>query len=190
MIRAAVFVDYEDCLRRAHEAFRVPEEVTASDGIDPLRLASRLISASGGRSLTELRVYRAVPDARSDVLAFGRTLSEIERWRAAGATVVRRPEGDPREPEEPGRKGLIVLLAVDLVVLAIRDRYDVAILCSSDPDVLPAVSAVLNNTWKTVEFAEWRVEVGPSPRLGVKGETVRSLWLDRSVYRDVRVVEG
>lgn len=143
---------------------------------------------SEGRSLAELRVYRAVPDPRSDLSGFGTTLGDIERWREAGATVVRRPEGDPSETEQCGRQGLVVRLAIDLVVLAIRDGFDVAIICSSDPDLLPAVSAVLDNTWKTVEFAEWRVEVGPSPRLGVRGETVRSIWLDRPVYRDVRAM--
>jgi len=53
-------------------------------------------------------------------------------------------------------KGVDVALAVDMVTLAFKDRYDVAILVSSDADFKAAIETVKFETGKVVEL--WQVE--------------------------------
>jgi len=49
-------------------------------------------------------------------------------------------------------KGVDVMLAIDMLTLAFKDRYDVAILVSSDADFKHAVDVVKFETGKTVEL--------------------------------------
>ncbi|MBM3889510.1 MAG: NYN domain-containing protein [Verrucomicrobia bacterium] len=49
-------------------------------------------------------------------------------------------------------KGVDVALAVDMLTLAFKDRYDVAILISSDADYKHAIETVKYETGKTVEL--------------------------------------
>ena len=49
-------------------------------------------------------------------------------------------------------KGVDVMLAVDMLTLAVKDRYDVAILVSSDADYKHAVEAVKFEAGKVVEL--------------------------------------
>lgn len=69
-------------------------------------------------------------------------------------------------------KGVDVHIALDLVVGAIEDRYDTAILVSSDTDLIPAVKYVLSRG-KKVEY------VGFSTRssLGMTAESSQSVLL-------------
>jgi hypothetical protein len=188
VIRTVVFIDYEDCLVGALRAFRAPKERSPGQELDPRRLAARLMAPyEGTRELADLRVYRSIPNPRRDLVAFGEAIDQIERWSAAGATVIRRKE-DGDQPNASA-KGLSVALAIDLVVMATRDVFDVGLVCSSDLDLAPALSAVLDQTWKSIEVAAWRVEIGPSSSLRLRGEQPRCHWLDRSIYEEV-VVEG
>jgi uncharacterized LabA/DUF88 family protein len=78
-----------------------------------------------------------------------------------------------------------VAMAIDLFVMATEDKYDVAVICSSDLDLVPAVSAVLDHTWKSVEVVAWRADLGPSPSLHISGEQLRCYWFDRSILGDI-----
>ena len=49
-------------------------------------------------------------------------------------------------------KGIDVKLATDLIVGAIDDKYDVAVVVSSDADIIPAIDWVRNRTHKKVEY--------------------------------------
>lgn len=49
-------------------------------------------------------------------------------------------------------KGIDVKLATDLIVGAIDDKYDVAVVVSSDADIVPAIDWVRNRTHKKVEY--------------------------------------
>jgi uncharacterized LabA/DUF88 family protein len=49
-------------------------------------------------------------------------------------------------------KGVDVMLAIDMLTLAFKDRYDVAILISSDADYKHAIEVVKFETGKTVEL--------------------------------------
>jgi uncharacterized LabA/DUF88 family protein len=49
-------------------------------------------------------------------------------------------------------KGIDVKLATDLIVGAIDNKYDVAIVVSSDTDIVPAIDWVRNRTHKKIEY--------------------------------------
>ena len=49
-------------------------------------------------------------------------------------------------------KGIDVMLAVDMLTLAFKDRYDTAILVSSDADFKHAIEVIKFETGKTVEL--------------------------------------
>lgn len=64
-------------------------------------------------------------------------------------------------------KGIDVKLSVDLVIGAVDDLYDTAIVISSDTDLIPAIKYVCNAKRKIVEY----VGFGASPSLGMIKES-------------------
>jgi hypothetical protein len=81
-------------------------------------------------------------------------------------------------------KGIDVMLAVDMVMGAIRDEYDVAILMSADTDLIPAAEAV-TEAGKWVEFAAWRPDVGYASHLRIDGRRTWCHDLRRSDFERV-----
>ncbi len=63
-------------------------------------------------------------------------------------------------------KGVDVKLAIDLVIGAAEDLYDIAIVISSDTDLIPAIKYVLNGKNKKVEY----VGFAGAPSLGMSKE--------------------
>jgi uncharacterized LabA/DUF88 family protein len=65
-------------------------------------------------------------------------------WERRGVKVFARPLRYPRKwPSEKAlEKGVDVALAVDLVFNAARRYYDVAVVASTDTDLVPALEAV------------------------------------------------
>jgi uncharacterized LabA/DUF88 family protein len=49
-------------------------------------------------------------------------------------------------------KGIDVKLTTDLIVGAVDNKYDTAIIVSSDTDIIPAIDWVRNRTKKTIEY--------------------------------------
>ncbi|HVX23132.1 MAG TPA: hypothetical protein VHB02_17460 [Acidimicrobiales bacterium] len=186
-----MFVDYDDVCRTGHRAFGPLDGSGPPADVDPVVLADLVARRRGSRlDPAMVRVYRAVPDGRVDEPAFSAALWQIDGWSRAGAVVVRRSlrDGQPaaRQPgaaaPERGLKGLAVALAVDLAVMAWRDQYDLAMVCSSDQDLRPAIAAVLALTWKGVDVVAWRHPRRPATRLWVPGEDVVCHWLDHGDY--------
>jgi uncharacterized LabA/DUF88 family protein len=79
----------------------------------------------------------------------------------------RLPDGDQVE------KGVDVALAVDLITLAFKDRYDVAVLVSSDADFKHAIETVKYETGKVVELRQ------------VEGSKAYDLITASSVYKPI-----
>lgn len=187
MTRVVVFVDYESVHRSGHETFGdLPLRGPAPE-LDPIALSRLLVGERrADRELNEVRIYRAVPNGRLDEPGFSAALWQIDRWSRDGAAVVRRPTSEGVRPTGAANPaGILVALAVDIVLLAWRDRYDVAILCSGDEDLEPALKAVLDQTWKSVEVAAWKGSTRRSTRLSVPGERVRCHWLGDDLYAKV-----
>ncbi|MBW2261110.1 MAG: NYN domain-containing protein [Deltaproteobacteria bacterium] len=111
------------------------------------------------RELVQWRFYAAVlPDGESD-----RQKARYEAQQGFFKLIRSRPRGvlclgrflvEGEIPHQRLReKGVDVHLAVDLVRLAARDEYDVAIVMSGDEDLVPAIVAVREEHGKRVEIA-------------------------------------
>jgi hypothetical protein len=187
--RVALFVDYLDFCASAEETFGSFDDDRRSVHVDPARLADVLTAGMPGAiEMTEVRVYRGVPDGRRDEAGFAEALRQMEAWRARGVVVVRRPldEPDCGKNAHPGRsRALSVALAVDLLTRAWTDEFDAAILCSRDGALEPAVRGVLGHTWKRVFVAAWRDPHRPASRLRIREEELPCWWLNRSVFDEV-----
>lgn len=61
------------------------------------------------------------------------------------------------EYERLREKGIDVKLATDLIVGAVDDKYDVALVVSSDSDLVPAIDWVRNRTKKKIEYVGFSI---------------------------------
>ena len=65
-------------------------------------------------------------------------------------------------------KGIDVKLAIDLMVGAIDDKYDTAIIVSSDTDLIPAIDWIRNRCKKKVEYIGFSLEDLTDPVNNIK----------------------
>ena len=138
MERTAVFIDYQNVHMGAHDLFTPRREPVHQSLVHPLAVAVRIAEKRSRRfpsEITQVRVWER--DARVTVQQ--RDLKYLG-W----------PEHPPRE------KGIDVALAIDLVHTALRGEYDVAVVLTSDTDILPAVELAFNETEPHVEIAAWQ----------------------------------
>lgn len=193
--RLRVFIDYQNAYMRAREAFG--DESTKYDytfgQIYPRRLGvllrQRAEEAGKLRTLDQVRVYRGEPDAQRNPTGQAACQRQLRFWSAQQSVeVFTRPlnyratrwaNNKPVE-WEVREKGIDVMLAVDMVMGAIRDEYDVAILMSADTDLLPAAEAVID-AGKWIEFAAWRPDVGYASHLRIDG---RRTWCHHLQRKD------
>ncbi|MCC5951049.1 MAG: NYN domain-containing protein [Acidimicrobiia bacterium] len=197
--RLKVFIDYQNAYMRARDAFG--DETTRRNftfgQFNPQRLGIRLrqMAADAGkdRTLDEVRVYRGEPDAKHNPTGQAACQRQVRYWSAQPAVqVFTRPldyrptrwENNAPAEWDVREKGIDVMLAVDLVVGAIRNEYDVAILMSADTDLLPAAEAVIG-AGKWIEFAAWRPDVGYASHLRVQG---RRTWCHHLRRRDFEII--
>lgn len=200
MTRLKVFVDYQNTYMRAREAFGDPDLVPYTFGqILPRRLGVLLRTKGHNidpdREVVEVRVYRGEPDAKHSRVGQAACQRQVRFWEAqACVQPITRPlqyrptawntSGNPTA-WEAREKGIDVIMAIDMVMGASRDEYDVATLVSADTDLVPAVEAILA-LGKRVELASWRPDEGWGTRLSVPGRNLWCHWLDRDDFDRVR----
>ena len=185
--RVGVFFDYQNVLATARHCFHSPPYSPADGQVDPAPLGELLVRRRTRTSvLSEVRVYRGLPDRRRQPRAYGANERQALAWTTnRRVTVVRRPLRYPAgwPSERPQEKGIDVALAIDVVRLALAGRCDVAILMSTDTDLLPALEVVREMPGMHVEVAAWK----PGIRLSYPGTALP--WchrLDRGDYDLVR----
>ncbi len=193
MSRVIVFVDAQNFYRGARRAF-------FDDGIDPYRvgqfqpraLGELLCSRDPGRSLAAVRLYTGRPDAYLQPAAYRANVRQCQAWERAGCHVfarqLRYPHGwpDNADGQGPQEKGIDVRMALDIALLAYRGEYDVAIICSGDTDLIPAIEEVLDGEGSArVEVAGWRSE-RYRQRLSMENRNIWCHWLRREDYERVR----
>jgi uncharacterized LabA/DUF88 family protein len=141
--RVAVFIDYQNCYRRARDAF-FPTSDNHTDGqIDPLRLGLKLKGdPSRGRELVGVHLFRGLPSSRHDPVGQAATDRQIELWKRRPLVTVHGRPLNYRDPQNPREKGVDVHLAVAMVRSAYLRAYDIAVLVSEDTDLIPALDAV------------------------------------------------
>lgn len=188
-----VFLDYQNVYRRARDTFHDALDPSYCGQIIPVRLA-QLIVARGlePRTLHQVRVYRGQPDATRDPKGYGANSRQCAAWASDPLTEVvtrtlRYPQNWPTEREE--EKGIDVTLAIDFVMMAIRNEYEAGVLMSTDTDLRPALEAVagLEKTggYPQAEVAAWSAPGGHSRRLAVPGMKLWCHWLDQADYHSV-----
>lgn len=173
--RVAVFIDYQNCYRRAREHFCSPDAPPSHGQFWPVTLA-KLLAVAGRREYTIVfvGVYSGTADPRKDPRTAGARQRQMEAWRYNGAEVftrpLRYPSGWPTQPAV--EKGIDVKLAIDFVTKAVAREYDVGIVASCDMDLAPAIEAVLDLDGPgapTVELVAW---AGRASRIGIPGRTL------------------
>ena len=199
MTRVAVFIDYQNVYHGARAVFGSPSTDPPTVGhVKPLRLGQLLTDlgkkVDPSRELTEVTVYRGRPGAKSHPNLQSAFARQVAAWeRTPRVTVRTRPlryqpiawsSGTPSEwrAEE---KGIDVLIALDIALGALDDRYDIAVLVSADTDLVPAIEVALD-AGRRVETATW---VGPVSRQWPLRVPTRSLWnhrLDERLFGYVR----
>jgi uncharacterized LabA/DUF88 family protein len=187
MERVAVFIDYQNVYEGARRAFFERHDPYVKGQVDPIRLGT-YITALGGphRMLDRVRVYRGQPESTKQPKAYAANRRQLAAWNRAGVEVVKRtlryPYNWPTDRAE--EKGIDVALAIDFVMMAYRNEYDVGVLFSCDTDLKPALEAVRSMTGgPRVEVAAWQYLYGHSPRLSVKGTpALWCHWLDSAAH--------
>jgi hypothetical protein len=165
----AVFIDYQNVYKGARKAFGNDQSSDFTRGqIYPRRVGLALTESGRKvdplRQLEVVRVYRGEPSAKHSPKGQSACQRQVRYW--AGQARVQpftRPlkyyfHGQDKfgdEIWEAREKGIDVQLALDMVMGAKEDDYDVAVLFSGDTDLIPAVEGV-RRLGKIAEVASWR----------------------------------
>ena len=105
---------------------------------------------AGGRNISDRRHYDSVFPGNKSKEHFLDVLKHVAKVRVRlGTTRQERTTSGPKTIQ----KGVDVLLASDMLVLAMIDYYDTAILVSNDSDFVPAIEYVREVMGKDVEVA-------------------------------------
>lgn len=194
MDRVAVFIDYENMHRCARNEFG------GMGHFDPWLLGERLVQRraedprTNPSQLNQVRVYRGLPDPRKEPKANAANQTQATTWRERAASPdrlflyqrpLRYPKGWP-DTAKAQEKGVDVALAVQLVQLTYQGAMDVAIVCSHDTDLAPALDVVASvRTAKVhLEVASWAT----AKRISLSG-LPNQPWchrLDRAFFDSVR----
>jgi uncharacterized LabA/DUF88 family protein len=191
--RVAVFIDLQNSYHCARDAFIEEFAPSRLGNFSPLGLADLLASkGSGPYEVVFIGVYVGAPDPRKDAKGASAQSRRVAAWEAESDLVkvksrgLRYPPGRPLSDAE--EKGIDVQLAIDAMVMGVRDKYDVAILATADTDLLPVVEGLLAlkalNGKPEVEVIGWK---GLSRGLVTAGVQMR--WVgdkDFAVIRDDR----
>jgi len=135
--RVVVFLDWQNVYKGARRAFCSPLAPSWEGQVDPVALAEHLAADSPyDRELRQVRIYRGRPDSSLDPKGYAALSRQVGIWLQRPALVhvvmrtLRYPKGwqsSRLSGERPQEKGIDVALALDFVVMAVRDEYDVGI---------------------------------------------------------------
>lgn len=195
--RVIVFLDWQNVYASARRAFHHSWDTYIAGQVDPVLLGQVLAAKNPNQVLTQVRIYRGLPDSSKQPEAYGANERQAASWRRSElVSVHRRPLQYPRGwvsgnsgQDKPREKGIDVALAVDFVRLAIEGAYDVGILMSGDTDLKPALEFVHDykgSVGPRPEVAAWSRPVDHSPRLSLKGRSLWCHWIDRDAYWAIR----
>jgi uncharacterized LabA/DUF88 family protein len=161
--RVTVFVDYQNVHHSGHERYCAIGDEMHKCVFDPLRLAEAIVAQRPpGGVLEAVRVYRGRPDPRKEPTLASANDQQFSEWiKDPRVTVKRRMLQYPRDwgqpdcAERPREKGIDVSLAIDLVRMAFKHEFEVAIVVSRDSDLEPALEMVKDLRLGHVEVAGW-----------------------------------
>lgn len=197
MTRVAVFIDYQNIYMSARETFGLKHEHFVHGQVYPRRLGL-LVTARGRvvdpmRELERVWVFRGEPVAKHSRSGQAACQRQVEYWSAQRrVSVVTRPlkyyeigrNAYGEVMYEAREKGIDVLLALYMVMGAMRDEYDVAVLASADTDLVPALETVLE-LGKRCEVVAWQAKGGRNSRLSIPGRNLWCHWLKHRDYENL-----
>lgn len=177
-LRTAIVIDYQNVHLTAHglfDRYRPPHESLIHPGQYAKNLIQRRNSIIRDRSeavLTEVDVYRGLPNAKHDPDFYGRNLAHKSQWeRDPSIHVTHRPlkytykyaDDGTRATDGQGNfliakreeKGVDVLCALGLVRRSLEDDIDLVILCTQDTDLSHAIDEELHYGQARVETTSW-----------------------------------
>ena len=161
-----IFVDYQNVYMRARDAFHNPHADPYWMGqINPTELGKHIVGddATLERDLYGVRIYRGMSNNERDPKGHKAARRQVAAWERQPLTTVttrqlRYPRNYPDAKAE--EKGIDVQIALDFVMMAVRNEYDVGVLMSNDTDLRPALEEVINLGSHTVEVATWEPREG------------------------------
>ncbi len=138
--RAVTFVDGQNLYRSAEEAFGYH-----FPNYDVQKL-SKAVCKDKGWNLTQVRFYTGVPDKSDDPMWNRFWIGKLAVMGKAGTVVfsrplryrndsVKLPDGTTQTFLRGSEKGIDVRIALDVIRLAVRNEYDVAVVFSQDQDL-------------------------------------------------------
>jgi len=138
--RAVTFLDGQNLYRAAKEAFGYHYP-----NYDVLKL-SNLVCKTYGWNLTQVRFYTGVPDKADDPMWNRFWVGKLAVMGKAGIEVLSRPlryrndsvklaDGSTLTLLRGNETGIDVRIALDVIRLAVRNEYDVAVVFSQDQDL-------------------------------------------------------
>lgn len=138
---AMAFFDAQNLYQHAKAAFGHHHP-----NFDPLKLHRAVCAANGWRP-TLVRFYTGVPTEERSPMWHGYWSRRLLGLKRAGVVVTTRPLRYRPSPEDPGvfiaqEKGIDIRLALDLVSLARKQQFDVAVIYSQDQDLAEVASEV------------------------------------------------
>lgn len=193
--RVVVFVDYQNVYRSARRVYHSDSDPHWFGQIDPQALGEYLAQDSPfDRELHQVRVYRGFPVSDRDPKAYGASRKQCTWWeQLPNVEVIRRPLQYPIDwpDSKPNEKGIDVRLALDVVLMAQRNEYDVGILMSLDTDLKPALETVeeIRRAWgkPRAEVAAWSADAQSCRRLSFGSRNKPFChWIREPVYEGIR----
>jgi hypothetical protein len=186
MERIATLIDFQNTHLTGHNLY--------SSGLEPYRAVPNparvagLIAAKRTRPsvAAAVRVYRGRPDPNFQPLLAAANDAQASHWTHDDRVEVIRRQLNYRDwpARPPQEKGIDVAIAVDLMHLAFRRRYDALVLFSADTDLLPALESIVQLRLAHVEVACW---AGSKP-LRFAGNSAARLWCHRLSAADWQTV--
>lgn len=189
--RVAVFIDYQNCYRAARESFFDDHNDPSWMGQFFPNMLANLLASKGGLdyALTFVGVYAGIAANSREPKTFAARRKQVAVWEKTAVTVFTRPLQYPRAwpREKPHEKGVDVKLAIDLVMKAIWEEFDVGIVASCDTDLTPAVEAVLAMRERSgkldVEVVAWK---GRDNKIGVSAPALTYRWIGDNDFKAIR----
>jgi len=179
LCRVHTFFDGQNLFRQAEEAFGYNYP-----NYDPIALSEEVTKLSPDRVLEKIHFYTGVHDAVRNPFWHHFWNSKLNKLRRHGVRTIQRVLKYAPATNRGREKGIDVRIALDLVRLARRKEYDVAVIFSQDQDLVEAVNEVKAIS---AELAHWiRLEcafpVGPKTtnRRGING--TQWIQIDKALY--------
>lgn len=190
--RVVIFVDYQNAYHSARGLFHDHKADPPWMGqFAPLLLGDRILRSGNDpvRVISQIRMYRGLPDSTKQPGSHGAATSQISNWESSPNVAVttrplRYPPGFPKF--KPIEKGIDVQIALDFALMAARGEYDVGVLMSRDTDLLPVLEETVRLGTVKVEVAAWQPIGRPGHRLRLPRSPIRCHWIDHLAYQSMQ----